>query len=51
MVKLRLESNNGKINVLEGIEILTAVCSRNILNYIINGRSEPIYKLLPSVSA
>ena len=39
-----------KINTLEEIEILKAASSENMLNDIIAGQNDPIYKLLPLIS-
>ena len=38
-----------KINELEEIEILKAAVSLNILNEVINGRNDPLYKTIISV--
>ena len=43
------ENNHEKINKLEEIEILKAAASQNILNDVINGRNDPLYKILISV--
>ena len=48
-MKATEENNYGKINVLEEIKIVKAASSPNVLND--NGRSDPICKILPSVSA
>ena len=44
-----LENENRKINILEEIEILKVASSQNVLNDVINGRSDPVHR--PSVSA
>jgi hypothetical protein len=49
MTILHEESNHEKINKLEEIEIIKAAASFNILNNIINGRNDPLYKILISV--
>ena len=49
MTILHKESNRAKINKLEEIEIIKAAASFNILNNIINGRNDPLYKILISV--
>ena len=46
-----LENVHRKVNILEDIEILKAAFSRNLLNDVISGRIDPVYRLLPSVSA
>ena len=46
---IQLENNYIKISVLEEIEMLKATSSRNLLNDVINGKSDTEYKLLPSV--
>ena len=38
-----------KINKLEEIGILKEVASQNILNDAVNGRNDPLYKILLSV--
>ena len=40
--------NHRKINTLEEIEILKAACSKHLLNDVIAGQNDPIYKLLPT---
>ena len=45
---LHLENNHRKINTLEEIEILKAVSSKHLLNDVIAGQNDPIYKLLPT---
>jgi hypothetical protein len=42
------ENNHRKTNTLEEIEILKAASSENLLNDVIAGQNDPIYKLLPS---
>ena len=48
MFLIQLENNHRKINTLEKIEILKAVSSKYLLNDVIAGRNDPMYKLLPS---
>jgi hypothetical protein len=50
VTEIHLENGYRKINILEEIEILKAVSSRNLLNDVIDGRNDPVYRLLPSVS-
>ena len=45
---IHLENNNRKINTLEEIEILKAASSKHLLNDVIAGQNDPIYKLLPT---
>jgi hypothetical protein len=45
---IHLENNHRKINTLEVIEILKAASSKYLLNDVIAGQNDPIYKLLPS---
>ena len=42
-------NNHEKINKLEEIDILNKVKSQNILNDVINGKNDPLYKILLSV--
>jgi hypothetical protein len=42
------ENNHRKINALEVIKILKAASSENLLNDVIAGQNDPVYKLLPS---
>ena len=42
------ENNHRKINTLKEIEILKATSSENLLNDVVVGQNDPIYKLLPS---
>ena len=42
------ENNHRKINTLEEIEILKAASSKHLLNDVIAGQNDPIYKLLPT---
>ena len=42
------ENSHRKINTLEEIEILKAVSSKYLLNDVIAGQNDPIYKLLPT---
>ena len=44
---INLENNHRKINTLEEIEILAA-SSKYLLNYVIAGQNDPMYKFLPS---
>ena len=46
---LHKESNHEEINKLETIEILREAASQNLLNSVINGRNDPLYKILLSV--
>ena len=46
MFKMHLKNNNRKINTLE--EILKTVSSEYLLNDVIAGRNDPMYRLLPS---
>ena len=43
-----LENNHIKINTLEEIEILTAASSKYLLNDVIAGQNDPMYKILLS---
>ena len=45
---IHLENNNRQINTLEDIEIIKAVSSKYLLNDVIAGQNDPIYKLLPT---
>ena len=45
MTIMHIETNYAKINILEEIS------SRNIVNDVINGRNDPMYRLLLSASA
>ena len=49
MTILHKQSNHKNINKLEDIKIIKAAASQNILNDIINGRNDPLYKILISV--
>ena len=49
MTILHKENNHEKINKLEEIELLKAAASQNIHNDVINGRNDPLYKILISV--
>ena len=51
MIILHKEHNHEKINKLEQIEILKEAASLNILNDVINGRNDPLYKILLSVDS
>ena len=42
------ENNHRKINTLEEIKIQKGASSKNMLNDVITGQNDPIYKLLPS---
>ena len=43
-----LKNNHRKINTLEEIEIQKAASSKHLLNDVIAGQNDPIYKLLPT---
>ena len=45
---IHLENNHRKINILEEIEILKTASSKHLLNNVIAGQNDPMYKLLPS---
>ena len=45
---IHLENNHRKINTLKKIEILKAASSKYLLNDVIAGQNDPMYKLLPS---
>ena len=45
---IHLKNNNRKINTLEVIEIVKAASSKYLLNEVIAGQNDPMYKLLPS---
>ena len=45
---IHLENNHRKINTHEEIEILKAASSKYLLNDVIAGQNDPMYKLLPS---
>ena len=45
---IHLENNHSKINTLEEIEVLKAACSKHLLNDVIAGQNDQIYKLLPT---
>ena len=47
MTIIHIENNHRKINTLE-IEILKAASSKHLLNDVIAGINDPIYKLLPT---
>ena len=49
MTILHNENNHEKMNKLEEIEIPKVAASQNILNDTINGRNDPLYKILSSV--
>ena len=44
------ENNHRKIYTLEDIEIRKAASSKYLLNDVIAGQNDPIYKLLPTLS-
>ena len=44
---IHLENNHTKINTLEEIEILKAASSKYLLNDVIAGQNDRMYKLLP----
>ena len=48
MSVINLENNHRKITTLEEIEILKAASSKYLLNDVMAGQNDPIYKLLPS---
>ena len=48
MCIIHLENNHRKINTLEEIVILKAASSKYLLNGVIAGQNDPMYKLLPS---
>ena len=43
-----LENNHRKINTFEGIEILKAASSKHLLNDVLAGQNDPIYKIVPT---
>ena len=45
---IHLENNHRKINTLEEIKIQKGASSKNMLNDVITGQNDPIYKLLPT---
>ena len=45
---IHLENNHRKINTLQENEILKATSSNYLLNDVIAGQNDPIYKLLPT---
>ena len=45
---IHLENNHWKINTLEEIEIVKGVSSKYLLNDVIAGQKDPMYKLLPT---
>ena len=45
---IHLENNHRQINTFEEIEILKAAFSKHLLNDVIAGQNDPIYKLLPT---
>ena len=45
---IQLENNHRKINTLEEIKILKVASSKYLLNDVITGQNDPMYKLLPS---
>ena len=49
MTILHKENNHEKFNKLEEMEILKEAASQNIVNDFINGRNDPLYKILLSV--
>jgi hypothetical protein len=48
IVFLYLENNHKEINTLEEIDIVKAASSKFLLNDVIAGQNDPIYKLLPT---
>ena len=51
MTILHKQNSHEKINKLEEIEIIKEAASQNILNDVINGRNDPLYKILISVDS
>ena len=47
MSTIHLENNHRKINTLEGIDILKGASSKYLLNDVIAGQNDPIFKLFP----
>ena len=45
---IQLENNHRKVNTIEEIEILKATTSKYLLNDVIAGQNDPIYKLIPT---
>ena len=45
---IHLQNNNRKINTLEEIETLKAASSKYVLNDVITGQNDPMYKLITS---
>ena len=45
---IHLKNNHRKINALEEIEIIKAASFKYLLNDVIAGQNDPIYKLLPT---
>ena len=48
MSVIHLENNYRKINTLEEIEIINPASSKYLLNDVIAGQNDPLYKLLPT---
>ena len=46
----KTENNHSKIITLEEIGILKTVSSKYLLNYVIAGQNDPMYRFLSSVS-
>ena len=44
---IHLENNHRKINTLEEIEILKAASSKYLLNDVVAGQTDPMYKIFP----
>ena len=44
---INLENNHRKINTLEEIQILKTASSKYLLNDLIAGQNDPMYRLLP----
>ena len=44
------ENNHRKINTLEEIEIIKAVSSKYLLNEVISGRNDPMYRIITLIS-
>ena len=51
MIILYNENNQEKIKKIEEIDILKEAASQNIQNPVINGRKDPLYKILLSVDS
>ena len=51
MIILHKQNNHAKLNKLEEIESLKETASQNKFNDVINGRNDPLYKILLSVES